>query len=258
MSTTSQYQVSDADISAFNRDGATVLRNVVDETWLPRLRTALDRNMQADDWYFHYIYMWQRDPDLYDFCFHSPMAEAAAQLLTTSKVHLIYDQVFVKDELRHDRTEWHNDQPYWPIRGPTCSIWLSIDETTQQTGAMEFIRGSHQWNRWFEIMGPYDPREVSPAFEKIPDFELERDKHEMLTWNLAPGDAVAFHGLAVHASYPFVQPVRRRAYSLRFAAKEAVYSEESYSLERFCNPELSEGQPLDSERYPAVFARPQV
>ena len=255
MSTIQQYQVCDADISAFERDGAVALRNIVDESWLERLRTAIDHNLESDDWYFHYIYMWQRDPELYDFCFNSPLGEAAAQLLSTSKVNLIYDQIFVKDELRVDRTEWHNDQPYWPVRGPTASIWLSIDETTKTTGAMEFIRGSHRWDRWFEIVGPYDPPEVNPKFEKIPDYESERDAHEILTWDLAPGDAVAFHGLAVHASYPFVQPIRRRAYSLRFAAQEAIYAEESGALPRFCNPELREGQGLDSEKYPAVFSR---
>jgi len=257
MSMSVQYRVGDEGVAAFERDGAIVLRNIVDETWLNRLRTAIDRNLETDDWYFHYIYLWQRDPELYDFCFHSPIGEAASELLRTSKVHLIYDQVFVKDALRTERTEWHNDQPYWPVRGPTLSIWVAIDETTQQTGAMEFIRGSHRWNRWFEIVGPNLPPEVNPKFEKIPDYESQRDDHEILTWDLAPGDAVAFHGLAVHASYPFVHPVRRRAYSLRFAAKEAIYAEESGALPRFCNPELREGQPLDSEKYPAVFIRPE-
>ena len=257
MNTSDQYQTSDADLSAFERDGVVVLRNIVDEPWLARLRAAIDHNLESDDWYFHYIYMWQRDPELYDFCFNSPLGQAASQLLHTNKVNLIYDQIFVKDEIRTERTEWHNDQPYWPVRGPAMSIWLSIDETTKETGAMEFIRGSHQWDRWFEIIGERQPPELNPKFEKIPDYDQERDAHEILTWDLAPGDAVAFHALSVHSSYPFIKPVRRRAYSLRFAAQEAVYAEESGALPRFCNPELGEGQPLDSEKYPAVYSRPE-
>lgn len=255
MSTGQHCRVEESEIAKFEADGALVLRNLVDDAWLARLREAIDRNMESGDWYFHYIYMWQRDDVLHDFCFHSPVGEVASRLLRTRKVHLIYDQVFVKDEERRERTEWHNDQPYWPVRGPTCSIWLAIDETHQESGAMEFIRGSHRWDRWFEIVGPNLPREVNPRFEKIPDFDSERDRHEILSWNLRPGDAVAFHGLCVHSSYPFLVPVRRRAYSLRFAAAEAIYAEESGSLPRFQNPDLVEGQALDSYQYPAVFSR---
>ena len=98
MSASQKYQVSESDVSAFERDGALVLRNIVDDAWLERLRAAIDHNMEPDDWYFHYIYMWQRDPELYDFCLNSPLGCAASQLLHTKKVHLVYDQIFVKDE----------------------------------------------------------------------------------------------------------------------------------------------------------------
>lgn len=254
MSPDERYQISHADISAFERDGALVLRNIVDEAWLDRLRATIDRSLESDDWYFHYIYVWQRDPDLREFCFNSSLGGAASQLLRTDKVHLIYDQIFVKDEVTTEKTEWHNDQPYWPVRGPAMSIWLAIDETTEDTGAMEFIGGSHQWDRWFEITGPNLPPEVNPKFEKIPDYDAERETHKILSWNLAPGDAVAFHALTVHGSHSFTRKdFRRRAYSLRFAAREAIYAEESGALPRFCNPDLEEGQRLDSEKYPAAF-----
>ena len=254
MSASQKYQVSESDVSAFERDGALVLRNIVDDAWLERLRAAIDHNMEPDDWYFHYIYMWQRDPELYDFCLNSPLGCAASQLLHTKKVHLVYDQMFVKDEVTGERSEWHNDQPFWPVRGPALSIWLSIDETVEDTGTLEFLRGSHRWDRWFEITGPNLPPEVNPRFEKIPDFDAERDDLDILSWNLAPGDAVAFHALTVHGSYPFTRPgYRRRAYSLRMAAAEAVYAEESSALPRFYNPDLHEGQALDSYKYLAVF-----
>ena len=124
----------------------------------------------------------------------------------------------------------------------------------KDTGAMEFIRGSHRWDRWFEIIGPFVPPEVNPRFEKIPDYDSERDEHDIISWDLAPGDAVAFHALSVHSAHLYRREnFRRRAYSLRFAAGEAIYAEESGALERFCNPKLREGQALDSDKYPIVF-----
>ena len=254
MSGDRQYQVSEAQQAAFEEHGAVVLRGAVDASWLARLTAAIDRNRQPDDWYFHYIYMWQRDPDLADFCFHSRLPEIASQLLRTRKVNLVYDQIFVKDGEDTERTEWHNDQPFWPVRGPAMSIWLGIDEVTENTGALEFISGSHRWDRWFEITGPNLPAEVHPDFEEIPDFEAERDRHEILSWNLEPGDAVAFNALTVHGSHPYRRSgFRRRAYSLRFAAGEARYYGAQWALPRFCNSSLQDGQPLDSHMYPVVY-----
>ena len=253
MDTAMQFPVSEAQLADFEAQGAMVLRGAADEAWLARLRIAIDRNMESDDWYFHYIYMWQRDPDLRDFCFHSRLPGIAGQLMRTRKVNLVYDQMFVKDGPEPERTEWHNDQPFWPVRGPAMSIWLAIDPVNEETGALEFISGSHKWDRWFEITGPNLPAEVHPEFEKMPNFEAERGRHEILSWNLAPGDAVAFHALTVHGSYPFSQSVRRRAYSLRFAAGEAVYFGAVWALPRFCDPALQDGQPLDGDKYPVVF-----
>ena len=254
MSSNQQYRVSDDQRAAFEEHGAIVLRGAVDESWLARLRTAIDRNMEPGDWYFHYIYMWQRDPELADFCFRSPLPGIASQLMGTRKVNLVYDQIFVKHSVDTERTEWHNDQPFWPVRGPAMSIWLGIDAVAEDTGALEFISGSHRWDRWFEITGPNLPAEVHPKFETIPDFEAERDRHEILSWNLEPGDAVAFNALTVHGAHPYRRgDYRRRAYSLRFAAGEAVYHGALWALPRFCNSSLQDGQPLDSEMYPVVF-----
>ena len=67
-------------------------------------------------------------------------------------------------------------------------------------GALEFIAGSHRWNRWFQpflagddgaAAGVY---EASAAdYEPLPDFDAERDQHSILSWEMKPGDAVAFH-----------------------------------------------------------------
>ena len=257
MTTSQHYQVSDEAYSAFENDGAVVLRGVVDESWVHRLRTAIDRNMQSDKWYFHYIYMWQHDPDLADYCFHSPVPGVASQLFRTDKVNLLYDQIFVKDTGTSERTDWHNDLPYWPVRGPAMSIWLALDVVEQDTGALEFIRGSHKWNRWFEVEAPpgtEEPHEQDPSFEPMPDFEAERERHEMLSWNLMPGDVVAFHALTVHGAHANRREgYRRRGYALRFAAGEAAYHRGPGALPRFCNASMRHGQALDSEQYPVVF-----
>ena len=253
MTANQHYQVDDADVAAFETDGAVRLRGVVDEDWQDRLRTAIERNLQPEAEYFQYIYVWRRDLDLRDFCFNSPLAGVASQLLPTDKVNLLYDQFFVKEPGMTTPTDWHNDQPYWPVRGPTMSIWLALDEVTEDNGILEFIRGSHRWNRWFEVIGPRLPPRENPAYEKMPDFEAERDRHHILSWCMQPGDVIAFHGLTVHGASGNLRSVRRRGYALRYAAGEVTYHTGPGTLPRFWNRLLAHGQALDSEQYPVVF-----
>ena len=249
----SRYKVRDADLRAFQFDGAVVLRNVVDEHWISVLRETIDRCFSNDEWYFHFIYMWQREPALADFCFNSPLAEIASQLLCTTKVNLLYHQIFVKDSGEiAERTDWHNDLAYWPVRGSAMSLWLALDEVDEERGALEFIRGSHDWNRWFDIVGPV---ERNSDFEPLPNFDAERDKHEMLSWQMQQGDVVGFHALTVHGAYANRKPnYRRRGYALRFTGADAKYFEGPGPVERFCNAYLKHGQALDREQYPVAFA----
>jgi len=40
---------------------------------------------------------------------------------------------------------WHQDGQYWPIRPlATCTVWVAIDDSTRENGAMRYIPGSHK------------------------------------------------------------------------------------------------------------------
>ena len=57
-----------------------------------------------------------------------------------------------------------------------------------------------------------------------PDFDTERDQHEILAWDLRPGDAVAFHALTVHhANRNATHKNPRKGYALRFTGSEICY-----------------------------------
>ena len=247
------YQVSSATQQAFQKEGVVCLRGMLDASALERLRNSIDRNLQSNGWYFQYIYMWQRDSDLAEVCFRSALPQAASQLLGADKLNLIHDQVFVKDRPSEERTDWHNDGPYWPINGPALSIWLAVDEVKEDTGRLEFLSGSHHWNRWFSTTGPISPGEANAAFESPFDFDTEGHHCEIVSWDLAPGDAVVFHKLTVHGANAYRRAgFKRRAYAVRFADNAATYTDEAGAAPHFCNPDLRAGQRLDSDQYPVV------
>ena len=85
-----------------------------------------------------------------------------------------------------------------------CSNWIPLDPITEET-ALEFVRGSHRWNRWF---APFDSmrdgtRHPSKVFERMSDIEASRGDYDIVWFELEPGDCLfAFTDGLVEARSP--------------------------------------------------------
>ena len=258
--------ISDEALASFERDGAVCLRGVIGDEWLESLRQASPAAMELAPSepgmiYFKRIRLWPKIPVFGEFCTRSALPQLAALMLRTDKINLLYDQLFVKEPHMVDRTVW---QPYWPVRGwPAMSFWVPLDPVDEATGALEFIKGSHAWNAWYQpIHGDEQGRlrstpEPRPGFIEMPDFEAQRERHEMLKWEMEPGDVIAFHALTLHGSTGNTSRTRvRRAYSVRYAGRDTRYFDTTDLPGRnldLLNPALKTGDPLDSEMFPVVY-----
>ena len=257
------------EVRDFEADGAVCLRQVIGREWLESLREASDEALamppsDPGQRYFKHIRLWQKITTFRAFCTESILPEIAASMLKTNKVNLLYDQLFAKQPSMVDRTTWHNDQPYWPFRGqPLMSFWVALDDVDESLGALEFIRGSHAWDAWYQpihgdevgrIKSKPEPR---PGFIEMPDFEEQRDRHEILRWDMRAGDVIAFHAMSVHGATGNTSGDKvRRAYAVRYAGAEIEYKDSSDIPGRnldLINPALSDGSPLDSEMFPVVY-----
>jgi len=256
---------------AFERDGAVMLPGFVEERWVQRLREAIERDIRAPGPCFHgyavegggrfhgNMRLWEADPDFADYCRNSDLPEAAGQLLSVDRVQLYYDQLFVKEAGTDAPTRWHNDQPYWPIRGwPICSFWLALDPVASESGALEFVRGSHTWGQWFQPE-PFaeggTPYARNPDFVKIPDIDGERHRYEFLTWKMQPGDVIAFHALTVHGGPPNLSQNRRRGYTVRYTGPGMTYYAGPGTSPFLHDSRLADGSAVEGTRYPTVWRR---
>ena len=258
-------------IEAYDRDGATVLRGVVDDHWLERLAGAIERDIAEPGPFFHgyeapdggrfhgNLRIWQNDVDFHEFCLHSNLPAIARAFLRTERLNLLYDQLFVKEAETNNRTRWHNDQPYWPVRGwQVLSIWLALDRTTAENGALEFIAGSHKWERWFQpetfgITEAIDAYERNPEYEDIPDIEAARGDYEIVSWDLEPGDVYVFHGMTVHGSPGNTRrDRRRRGYAVRYIGDDVTYDPRKGVSQPILNEAVSTGDAMTSEQNPLV------
>lgn len=259
--------ISDSEVEAFQTDGVVLLRGLLDEDWLALLADAIDADIAdpAPGYHgydtpgsgrFHGNFdNWRSDSRFSRYCLESPLPAVAARLLACGQVQLFYDQLFVKEPSTPSPTPWHNDQPYWPVAGAQlCSLWVSLDPVTHDSGALEYLRGSHRWGRWFQprtfAAGGYD-YELNPTYEPIPDFEAERAQLDIVTWDMAPGDLLAFHTLTVHGSGGNLRAdQRRRGYTVRYAGEDVTYDARPGTNPALSRPDHAADVALDPSIYP--------
>lgn len=263
--------LSARDLARYEEDGALVLRDVVSDDWLQQLAAAIERDIADPGPFFHgyatdeggvfhgNLRIWQNDTVFERFCRESVLPDLARQFLQTKRLNLLYDQLFVKESCTTNRTRWHNDQPYWPIRGwQVMSFWVALDATTAATGALEFIRGSHKWNRWFQpetfgVTENITAYERNPDYEDIPDIQADRDSYDIVSWDLAPGDVYVFHAMTVHGSPGNLSSdTRRRGYTVRYVGDDVTYDARPGVSQPLLNSDLVNGQVLDSAQYPRL------
>lgn len=264
--------VSESEVAAFHADGAIALRGVVNERWREVLAAAIEDDIADPAPYFHgyapedgrgrfhgNLRTWEFHEGFRRFCFDSPLPRLAARILGSQKVNLLYDQLFVKEPGTANRTRWHNDQPYWPIDGyQVLSFWVALDTTTDQTGAVEFVRGSHKWGRFFqpEVFGrnTLTDYERNPDYETVPDVESARHHYDIFSFDLEPGDVYAFHALTLHgAGGNLSQSIRRRGYTARYTGDDITYSSRPGTNAGLRSSLLKDGDPLDCDQYPVVW-----
>lgn len=268
------FSVDQTDIDAFHENGAIVLREVVSDEWLDVLGKAVEADISSPGPFYHgyepeggkgrfhgNLRTWECHEGFKRFCLESPMPAIARQIMGGDRVNLLYDQLFVKEPGTTNPTRWHNDQPYWPMDGyQVLTIWVALDKTTAQSGALEFVRGSHKWNRFFqpEVFGKNASSgyEQNPDYESMIDVDADREQYDIISFELEPGDVYVFHGLTVHgAGGNFSQTDRRRGYAVRYTGDDVTYSTRLGVNAGLRNATKADGDRLDSAQFPLVLNR---
>ena len=149
-------------VGQFQRDGATVLRNVVDAQWLDLLAEGVEYNRthpsEWSHWYtspdeavgFWSDYVtWPQVEQYRRVVFESGLADIAGRLMDSATVRFFHEHVLVKEPGASEATPWHHDDPYYGIDGmQNVSMWIALDPVPATSG-LQFIAGSHLWGRRF-------------------------------------------------------------------------------------------------------------
>ncbi|MBL8698740.1 MAG: phytanoyl-CoA dioxygenase family protein [Alphaproteobacteria bacterium] len=258
-------------------DGVVVVRGLLSPAQVATLAAAVDRAMAAPgpmalDFndrgspgrFFGDMFMWQRDADFRAAFFDTPAAATAGRLMAASHVHLFYDQIFAKEPGTPRRTPWHQDATYWPVTGDMlATAYLALDPIDATNGAVEYVAGSHRWAvdfapAPFREGGSEARRYVKSPLPPLPDIDAQRGSLDMRSFELAPGDAVVFHGRLVHGAGGNPSGRRRRTVALRFAGDDVRWRPHSGTFKPLARAGLAAGAPLSGPLFPILWRREEA
>jgi ectoine hydroxylase-related dioxygenase (phytanoyl-CoA dioxygenase family) len=274
--------LTEAQIQAFQRDGAVVIRNVLDEGLLARLEKLVDdvlpnarsmakydadrndgRVRKVEDATLLSDFNWMSHPAARDIFFNSPIVQIAAEAMRTKHVRLYEDLLMYRRPGSETPTPWHQDSPLWPMDGDQmCSVWFSLNRMTPEAGALRFVAGSHKGPAYMQYVPK--ARKASSASgaestvgEQMPQIEGHEDQFNILTFATDPSDVILFSPKAIHATYGATSGYPKRSFSIRYLGDDIRWRPKPFGTFHRWMQELplKPGDAMEHERFPQVWPR---
>ncbi|KAM9356926.1 putative alpha-ketoglutarate-dependent hypophosphite dioxygenase [Symphorus nematophorus] len=134
---------------------------------------------------------------------------------------------------------WHQDMRYWGIAGgPVLSVWLALDDSLKENGALRVIPGSHSAG-----MLPHRqairPGNMLSVNQEIPEEQVEVD--EAVLCPLLAGQMSIHDGLLIHASDANTSQKRRCGFVIRYVPTCAYPTEDPDRPRKFHATQLACG-----------------
>ena len=273
--------LSDSQIKTrFEADGVVKVPGAVGDEWVQlMLRHAKQELVRPGPWIsdtnpggtrdrmFTSRYLWRQEPEIREFVFSSPIAAIAAELMGSPSVRFYCEHLMVKEPNTSAATPWHQDIGYWPFLGrQICSAWVSASHCTVEESSLEFVRGSHRWDKY------YTPESFDGADggwlqdfegEIVPDIDGVRGRpgcsYEIVGFDVEPGDAIFFSAWVLHGAPGNAGNMRRVALATRWLGEDAVWFPHPG-----CDPTVTQADtsaipgkyPADNEVFPVVYSQP--
>ena len=245
------------EIATYRKEGVVCLRGMFDREWIEWLGDSADT---VPGEYGNRAFLWPFYDAFRELAFDSPVGEIAATMMGSRTCGLTIDITFIKDPHTKSLTPWHHDQPYYQVQGEhVCGMWIGLDKGTADNGAMEWVRGSHKWERTFEP-DPFDGsghyETVHAGRERILDIDNHRDQYDIVMFETEPGDCIVDHALVLHSAGDNTTDYPRRAITYSLYGDNATFASipPSRGVEDTRDLGLSSGDPFPPD-HPLV---PQI
>lgn len=243
--------VTQQDINCYQRDGAVLLKGVLNREQLALLEAGIEEayaspgsrfsrvsNADGEGETFVEQYVSQRSPSLRALMDSGIVGEVAGRLMQAPSAQLILDQIFYKNSGLIVPTPWHQDTPFLRVRGQDMiRLWMPCDHSPPEL-TVQVVRGSHRWNIVYnaaggetervtkaQVLGEYTHDGMGDDhLPPPPDVARYRDSFDILRWTVEPGDILAFQGNMLHGAEGLPHySGKRRAFASMWGGPELRY-----------------------------------
>ena len=131
---------------------------------------------------------------------------------------------------------------------------------------MEYIKGSHKWNKFFAPASfakdsGFDDNYEKMGLEPMPDINSNLEDYKLLSWDVNPGDIIVHHPLVIHGSSGnFSSDTRRRGLALRYIGDDVTWDNRPGTFISNKNVKsilpllnFKNGQSLNSDLFPKLW-----
>ena len=164
--------------------------------------------------------------ELYDKYFQQALQRPATLDLLGAclgePVEPITTEVFYKPARVGSPALYHQENAYFNYLPPYGLVmWIALDETTLENGAVHFVRGSHRLGEIPHVQTGLPL--FTKALSEPPDPELYPEVPALLQ----PGDASIHHFLTIHRSGPNNTDSHRRGFVLDYRGRSTEVNQEA-------------------------------
>jgi hypothetical protein len=219
---------------------------------LNTMRLPLDERDTYNRAFLQVMNLWRHDDRVGRLVRSPRLAEVAARLLGVDGVRLYHDQALYK-EPGGGITPWHADQYYWPFASDrTITVWIPLQDTPVELGALEFARGSHRFEFGRDLAISDDSEQELQRELRAQGFPTDQAPYAL-------GDASLHLGWTFHRAGANTSTTARRVMTIIYVDADIIISEPTNDNQRedlrVCLPGATVGGVPDTGLNPVLYRR---
>ena len=249
-------------IESFNRNGFIFPITIFSSSETAKISAYFDNLLDSakkigyedysiNGWHYHCR-------GIYNLMMNSSILEYVADLIGPNVLNIM-THLFYKRSQDKRKVSWHQDASYWPLTPTkTITVWLALDDVSEQNGAMRFIPGSHHYGQI-----PFQASDVGEHNVLNQTVSSPEDWGEnAVNVELKAGQISIHSDLLLHGSEPNLSATDRRGLTLRYMPSDVQCTDSNFGKNRrafqclgtnpekhwsIVSPPLGEAMPLKLE-----------
>ncbi|MCQ6557210.1 phytanoyl-CoA dioxygenase family protein [Paenibacillus mendelii] len=243
-------------VSFFKENGYLIVDNFYTREQIAEYKAALEETRHAEgehsfvhnqggpySMYEQKVNLWRDFPKIRELTFDPRRAAMVKQLTDATEVRLFHDHYLIKPPMDSRASNWHQDQPAWPISevGP-INCWIPFQDVTIQNGAMAYVAGSHRWG-----VVKY---KANRDDEQIEVEGKSSGETKVVAVPIQAGSFLFHHGLTLHYAYPNKTDQPRYAMTVIYLPDWTTYNGNRHPVTEGLH--LTKGQRFNHDMFPVL------